>query len=230
MSEFDAKKLLTDNTVEQMTDKNGLDQYSLEQLQALHDAETAGQKRTTLLDPLHGAIKAKEDAAAAIKAKEDAAAAAKAKEDAAAAIKAKEDAAAAAKASKPKRVAKTRNASRKLELPARAVGVAIDPVGLRTQDEDADLSIVLADGKGNSFDGVEPMTFGPSDFTPSAGGAVLKRSIDLPPEGERRELESVWLLDGDEPIAVARQVVPLPFGGGRSAALPAESLRFDTPV
>lgn len=89
--------------------------------------------------------------------------------------------------------------------------------------------IAFADGDGVEFTDLPALTFGPQDYdiNESDGTALLKAPIAFPPGTKACELQSVWLLDEKGKVAgTAGWRVPLSVGGGRSAEVPANTLKF----
>jgi hypothetical protein len=92
-----------------------------------------------------------------------------------------------------------------------------------------DSKIAFADEDGYEIVDLTPLSFAPHDFeiNESDGTALLKAAITFPQTGRACEVQSVVLLDEKGKVAsIAAWRVPLSVGGGRSAEVPANTLRF----
>lgn len=92
-----------------------------------------------------------------------------------------------------------------------------------------DSKIAFADEDGSEIVDLTPLSFAPHDFdiNESDGTALLKAAITFPQTGRACEVQSVVLLDEKGKVAaISGWRVPLSVGGGRSAEVPANTLRF----
>ncbi|QNQ09255.1 hypothetical protein [Sphingomonas alpina] len=87
--------------------------------------------------------------------------------------------------------------------------------------------IVFVDDHDVPVDGLPPMTFGATDFTPNGEGVKLDKDVDFPVELPQREITGAFVTtEGGEPVGKAMLVQPFSIGGGRQARLQKGGLAF----
>lgn len=223
---MDDLNALLDGTVEDV--KERLDGLSPETLGKLHEAEKAGQKRTTLLTAIEHAQAAKADSDAAEKAAGETAETFT-REQVDAMIAEREEAWAAEKdravaEAKSKPVPK---AAAKPPKPAKPLAIG-ERVGNPYEVLTTGGSVVFVTDDAVPVAGLPAMTFPADAFEPAGDNAVkLKKDVDFPNTLAKGELHGAFLLDDeDEPIGRATLIEALPFGGGRDVRLGSGALLF----
>ena len=221
--------------------KPALSGLSRDDLQQLHDAESKGQNRTTLLSAIDAAMKALPASGRDPSGADD-----KVYTQAQVDKILKEQRAGQAGMFTQAQLDEAL-ATQKLTLEAERSRAVADATGataalvakdvpgaltIATSSRPSDVlmgggSIQFVDDKDRPVEGLPPIKFAASDFEPSGSAMTLKAEVEFPKAIAANEISGAFLLDDeDEPIGKATLVMPFAIGGGRTAKLAKSTLQF----